>query len=122
MDCSAGKTRLALHVPSSYELESVAIIIVIIIITVFLIVQLADQQTVCAGIPACERPILLLLLSDGGMLAYQAFQPPHHPLAFRRLPLDWTPHQTPVTARSAPLPHPNAVQPTQRMQVCRPIS
>ena len=71
-----------------------------------------------AGISACERPILLLLLSDGGMLAYQAFQPPHHPLAFRRLPLDWTTHPTPPSARPAALPHPNAVQPTQRMQVC----
>ena len=31
-DCS-GKTRLALHVPSSHELESVNIIIIIIIMT-----------------------------------------------------------------------------------------
>ena len=33
IDCS-GKTRLALHVPSSHELESVHIIIIIIIIII----------------------------------------------------------------------------------------
>lgn len=68
-----------------------------------------------AGIPACERPVLLLLLSDGSMLAYQAYQPPHHPLAFQRLPLDWLHHQTPLGPRT--LPHPYAVQPTQCIQV-----
>lgn len=70
-----------------------------------------------AGVPACDKPVLLLMLSDGGLLAYQAFQPPHQPLAFRRLPLDWIPHMTPPQTPPSPLPHPNAVQPSSRMQV-----
>ena len=69
--------------------------------------------------PACDRPVLLLLLADGGMLAYQAFQPPHHPLAFRRLPLDWTPHMSSAPTPQDHQPHPGAVQPSRRMQVDR---
>ena len=70
-----------------------------------------------AGVPACDRPVLLLLLSDGTLLTYQAFHPPHQPLAFRRVPLDWTPHMTLTQEPPGPVPHPNAVQPTDRMQV-----
>jgi len=61
--------------------------------------------------------MLLLLLSDSTLLTYQAFQPPHQLLAFRRVPLDWTPHMTQTQDPPGPLPHPNAVQPTDRMQV-----
>ena len=70
-----------------------------------------------AGVPTCDRPVLLLLLSDGGLLAYQAFQPPHHPLAFRRLSLDWTPHVNPAPTPPTAPPHPDAVQPSSLMQV-----
>ena len=80
--------------------------------------RLDCQCLVClAGVPACDRPVLLLLLSDGALLTYQAFQPPHQPLAFCRVPLDWTPHMTLTQDPSGPLIHPNAVQPTDRMQV-----
>ncbi|KAL0047613.1 hypothetical protein WJX82_007762 [Trebouxia sp. C0006] len=72
--------------------------------------------TVVPGVPACNRPVLLLLLSDGTLLTYQAFHPPHQPLAFRRVPLDWTPHMTLTQEPPGPVPHPNAVQPTDRMQ------
>ena len=61
--------------------------------------------------------MLLLLLSDSTLLTYQAFQPPHQPLAFCRVPLDWTPHMRLTQEAPGPLPHPNAVQPTDRMQV-----
>ena len=39
----------------------------------------------------CEQPVLLMLLSDGGMLAYQAFLSPMG-LRFARSQLDWTGH------------------------------
>lgn len=39
----------------------------------------------------CERPVLVVLLSDGGMLAYQAFAAPVG-LRFARLRLDWVGH------------------------------
>ena len=61
--------------------------------------------------------MLLLLLSDGTLLTYPSYQTPHQPLAFRRVPLDWTPHTTLTQDPPGPVPHPNAVQPTDRMQV-----
>lgn len=39
----------------------------------------------------CERPVLLMLLSDGGLLAYQAFASPVG-LRFARMQLDWIGH------------------------------
>lgn len=39
----------------------------------------------------CQRPVLIMLLSDGGMLAYSAFRCPIG-LRFSRLQLDWIGH------------------------------
>ena len=39
----------------------------------------------------CERPFLILLLSDGGMLAYQTFLSPLG-LRFARISIDWLSH------------------------------
>jgi len=39
----------------------------------------------------CERPVLLMLLSDGSLLAYIAFASPVG-LRFARLSIDWTGH------------------------------
>ena len=75
-----------------------------------------NDWDVIAGIPACEQPVLLLVLSDNNMLAYQAFQAPTHPVAFRRLPLEWTTLHAPADMTHGE-PHPNAVHPSQRMQV-----
>ncbi|DBA84714.1 TPA: hypothetical protein ACH3X1_005967 [Trebouxia sp. C0004] len=72
--------------------------------------------TMVPGVPACDRPVLLLLLSDGNLLIYQAFQLPHQPLAFHRVALDWTPHMALTQHPPGPVPHPNAVHPTDRMQ------
>ena len=46
IDCS-GKTRLALHVPSSHELESVNIIITIIIIIKSMMFFFLEQVVLC---------------------------------------------------------------------------
>lgn len=59
---------------------------------------------------------MLLLQSDGNLLAYQAFQPPNHSLTFRRMRLVSTPHLTPQAAFQDPAPHLNAVQPVACMQ------
>ena len=40
----------------------------------------------------CEKPILLMLLSDGGLLAYQGFAPPGGGVRFARLHIDWAGH------------------------------
>lgn len=70
--------------------------------------------------PLCERPSLLLLLSDGTLLVYQAYLAASRALSFRRLPIDWLPClvQQPTEEASdsaSVLRHANAVTPSSRI-------
>ena len=73
-----------------------------------------------AGLPLCERPALLLLLSDSTLLVYQAHLTASRTLSFRRLHIDWLPClvQQPTEGASdsaSVLRHANAVTPSSRI-------
>ena len=85
-------------------------------------VNLACQDSLlhAAGVPLCKRPALLLLLSDGSLLVYQAYLTASLALSFRRLPIDWPPClvQKPPEGASdsaSMLRHANAVAPSSRI-------